>query len=72
MTRITATAIINAVGNPCMTFVKVGLHHYAFEYSNGALGIYKQRKDVHVRTLSHFSIEKWAEIGKAFVATLEK
>lgn len=71
MSRITANAIVNAIGSPHVTFFKVGLHHYAFEYTNAALGIYMQRKDIHPRTLSQFSLEKWAEIGKAFVATLE-
>lgn len=65
------TTILAAVGNANLTFGKAGLHQYYFEYSNGALGVYMQRKTIHVRTLSQFPIEKWATIGKEFCATFE-
>jgi len=65
------TTILAAIDCPYLTFGKAGLHHYYFEYTNGSAGIYMQRKSIHVRTLTQFDIEKWATIGKEFVAQME-
>lgn len=68
---VNKNTIITAVGCPHLTMGKAGLHQYFFEYNNPERGIYMQRKTFHVRKLTQFTLEKWAELGQQFVATLE-
>lgn len=63
--------ILAAIDCPHLTMGKAGLHQYYFDYTNADAGIYMQRKTIHVRKLTQFDLEKWARIGKEFVATVE-